>query len=76
MNLRPVERKAKEAEHLKIARDTIRRLRRQFEACASARADMLHGIPGNTNIKNWTVEGSTPSKREKTRQRTEKEPVT
>jgi hypothetical protein len=48
-----------------VAKGKLRRLRKQFEACASAQADVLHGIPADMNIKNWTLEGSTPSKTEK-----------
>jgi hypothetical protein len=42
-------------ERLKIERDAIRRLRKQFEACASAQADLLHPIPADTNIKYRTL---------------------
>jgi hypothetical protein len=47
-------------------RETIRRLRKQFEACADAQADMLRGIATNNNIKKWTLRrGRPPPKRKK-----------
>jgi hypothetical protein len=35
-------------------------LRKQFEACASAQADVLRGIATNKNIKNWTLRTGRP----------------
>ena len=57
--------KGKGVERLKIERDTIRRLRKQLEACASALADVLRGIATNTSVKNWTLWGVDPLQNEK-----------
>jgi hypothetical protein len=68
--------KGKEVEQLKIERDSIRRLRKKFEACASAQADVLHVIRGDTNIKNWTLWRGRPPPKRKRKQWIEEEPVT
>jgi hypothetical protein len=57
--------KRKETERLKIERDTVRRFRKQCEAWASAQADVLHGIPADTNIKSWTLWRGRPSPKRK-----------
>jgi hypothetical protein len=47
-------------------RETIRKLRKQFEAYANAQADMLRVIATNKNVKNWTLwRGRPPPKRKK-----------
>jgi hypothetical protein len=46
-------------------KETTRRLRKQFKACASAQADVLRGITTNKNIKNWTLWGVDPSETKK-----------
>jgi hypothetical protein len=51
-------------------------LRTQFEACASAQADVLHGIPADTNIKNWTLWRGRPPPKRKRKQQIEEERVT
>jgi hypothetical protein len=59
-----------------IVKGKLRRLRKQFEACASAQADMLHRIPAGTNIKNWTLWRGRPPLKRTRKQRIEEEPVT
>jgi hypothetical protein len=56
--------------------DTRRRLRKQFKACASAQADVLHGISADTNIKKWTLWRGRPPPKRKRKQRIEEEPIT
>jgi hypothetical protein len=57
--------KGKEAEQLKIERETIRRMRKQFEARASPPADVLRGIATNTNVKFGHCRGVDPLQNEK-----------
>jgi hypothetical protein len=47
-------------------RETIRKLRKQFETYANAQAGVLRGIATNKNVKNWTLwRGRPPPKRKK-----------
>jgi hypothetical protein len=46
-------------------RETIRGLRKQFEACANAQAGVLRGIATNKNIKNWTLWRCRPPQKRK-----------
>jgi hypothetical protein len=47
-------------------RETVRRLRKQFEACANAQAGVLRENATNKNIKNWTLwRARPPLKRKK-----------
>jgi hypothetical protein len=46
-------------------RETTRRLRKQFKACANAQANVLCGIATNKNIKNWTLWRDQPLPKQK-----------
>jgi accessory colonization factor AcfC len=46
-------------------RETIRKLRKKFEAYANAQADVLRRIATNKNIKNWTLWRGRPLPKQK-----------